>query len=135
MRALERDIADLRDRDPGFVCAYCATPLATPFRLMGTGAHLAWEHDGWELTISDTEDPYWNLLDGHREAHREHVVPRAGGGTDGLDNLVLACSSCNAKKKALPLLLFLARRAGCPRFRSVGGDNAAIFGKAWGRAA
>lgn len=135
MRSMERDLADLRQRDPGFVCAYCCAPLATPFRLMETSAHLAWEHDGWELVVHDLDDPEWALLEGYREAHREHVAPKSKGGSDGLDNLVLACKDCNAEKKALPLLMFFARRAGCPRFRSINGDHSALFAKSWMRAA
>lgn len=30
--------------------------------------------------------------------HIEHVVPSSAGGSDGLDNLCLACPSCNLKK-------------------------------------
>lgn len=30
--------------------------------------------------------------------HLEHAVPRSAGGTDELDNLALACPSCNLHK-------------------------------------
>jgi hypothetical protein len=30
--------------------------------------------------------------------HVEHILPRKHGGTDTLDNLVLACSDCNLRK-------------------------------------
>ncbi len=30
-------------------------------------------------------------------ATRDHVVPRRAGGTDTLDNVVLACSGCNRR--------------------------------------
>ena len=32
------------------------------------------------------------------QATIEHIVPRAHGGTDGLDNLAIACARCNAAK-------------------------------------
>jgi hypothetical protein len=32
------------------------------------------------------------------EFHVEHVLPRAKGGSDALDNLALACPSCNLRK-------------------------------------
>jgi hypothetical protein len=30
--------------------------------------------------------------------HIEHITPQAAGGSDGLDNLALACPGCNLKK-------------------------------------
>lgn len=44
---------------------------------------------------------------GSPAAELDHVVPLAAGGEDGPTNLVGACRSCNAKKHARPLLLFL----------------------------
>ena len=32
------------------------------------------------------------------EFHIDHVIPTAAGGTDGIDNLSLACPSCNLSK-------------------------------------
>lgn len=36
----------------------------------------------------------------------DHVVPRAAGGGDEIDNKVLACGPCNSKKGAKPYLQF-----------------------------
>jgi 5-methylcytosine-specific restriction endonuclease McrA len=38
----------------------------------------------------------------------DHRVPRGGGGTDGLVNLVFACRACNQRKKNLPEADFVA---------------------------
>ena len=40
----------------------------------------------------------------------DHVVPKASGGTDRLDNLVVACHDCNNKKANQPVGIFLQRR-------------------------
>lgn len=40
----------------------------------------------------------------------DHIIPQAYGGKDELDNLVLACSSCNSKKGAS-----VARSLLCPQ--------------------
>lgn len=125
-----RDMAALRVRDPGFLCAYCMVPLALPFPQTAED-HLAWEKDGWELYIHTELEPRWQLLDGHALAHRDHVHPIARGGPDTLDNMVLACERCNRIKKATPLLLFLALRARIPQFRSVGGTPATAFARGW----
>ena len=40
--------------------------------------------------------------------HVDHVVPKAMGGGDELDNLVAACASCNQRKGSKSQGLFLA---------------------------
>ena len=40
----------------------------------------------------------------------DHVLPKASGGVDRYDNLVVACHSCNQSKANQPLELFLQRR-------------------------
>jgi hypothetical protein len=130
--SIARDMAALRERDPGLRCAYCAVPLALPFAQVGSAPNQ-WETEGWELYLltGEGEEPFWQLAEGVRLAHRDHVEPSSKGGANHLDNLVLACDECNVKKKARPLLIFLALRAGCPRFQSVGGDYRDVFAKAW----
>lgn len=128
------DMAALRERDPGFYCAYCMAPLALPLPQVGL-TEEEWTADGWELYLGLDDEYVWQLTDGRMLAHRDHVDPRSRGGTDGLDNLVLACERCNVTKGASPLVMFLATRAGCPRFRSVGGDHRTVFAKAWAVAA
>ncbi len=46
----------------------------------------------------------------------EHIIPRDKGGPDTIDNLVMACSSCNATKGARdPFEWYAGRRAEIPR--------------------
>lgn len=130
MRSVDRDIADLRERDPGFRCAYCCALLAMPAP-RGT-IEEEWDHAGWELYLLPDGEAVWQVTDGRLTAHREHVHPRSKGGSDDLDNLVLACEPCNRDKKATPLVLWFARRSGCPRYRSVGGDHREALARAWG---
>ncbi|MDR1079383.1 MAG: HNH endonuclease [Deltaproteobacteria bacterium] len=40
----------------------------------------------------------------------DHIVPKAGGGSDRVSNLTLACAECNRKKGSLDLKTFLARK-------------------------
>ena len=40
----------------------------------------------------------------------DHIEPISGGGEHAWDNLAAACGSCNARKCAKPLLVFLAER-------------------------
>lgn len=55
----------------------------------------------------------------------DHVIPRARGGTDGLWNLVLACTACNQAKADMLVEDFLVvlRTKGCekPRMPRKGG--------------
>jgi 5-methylcytosine-specific restriction endonuclease McrA len=41
----------------------------------------------------------------------DHIVPLSGGGAHAVDNLAPACGSCNARKGAKPLLLWLVDAA------------------------
>jgi hypothetical protein len=41
----------------------------------------------------------------------DHIVPRSLGGSDRVDNLTLACESCNQKKGNLPLEVFAPKQA------------------------
>lgn len=40
----------------------------------------------------------------------DHVVPRAAGGADALENLVTACDDCNSGKGAKSIWRFLSER-------------------------
>ena len=40
---------------------------------------------------------------------KEHVIPKAHGGSNRISNLVLSCISCNRKKSILPIEVFLAK--------------------------
>lgn len=129
-RRIGRDMAALRRRDPGFLCSYCSTPLALPLA-QASLEHERWEDDGWELREFDDGDAVWQMKEGHQPAQRDHVEPSSKGGKDHIDNLVLACATCNNRKKARPLLLFLAHMAGVPRFRSADQDSFAAFTRVW----
>jgi hypothetical protein len=54
----------------------------------------------------------WTLL-GHRQV--DHVVPRADGGEDVPENLVLACRRCNCGRDGADILPLRARLAGRTR--------------------
>lgn len=70
----------------GTNCHYCTTPTI----------------------LTNTPHPRRRTLD--------HVLPQKFGGTDDLDNLVLACSECNSRKGAQ-----VAQRLLCPRCRPAPG--------------
>lgn len=53
---------------------------------------------------------YCNGKSGDTRLETEHSTPRALGGSDRLSNLTLACRTCNVKKGALPLAVFLKDR-------------------------
>lgn len=103
-----REMELLAERDRGWWCSYCCAPLAHP--TLGEA--------GWEPYLL-LEEPIWELAYDHRYPQRDHVVPRSAGGPDDLNNLVLACRECNHEKRARPLLIFFALRAGCQRFKRV----------------
>lgn len=64
----------------------------------------------------------WNDLRndyGHRCAYcnrpmdrltADHIIPLTRGGTNGIENIVPACHSCNSSKNAKPLLVWMYRR-------------------------
>lgn len=62
------------------------------------------------LTSSEALCAYCGDADGPFEV--DHVIPRASGGENGLDNLVVACRSCNRSKGAKPLDEWLSSRGG-----------------------
>lgn len=60
---------------------------------------------------------------GSREMTIDHVVPRSKGGNDSLDNLVLACASCNTRKGSLSYEEFVASEFVQERRRSIVGEK------------
>lgn len=104
--------AALAARD-GWSCAYCGHQLAH-----GT---VGWQHRVLGPCPGGHRDVYpcdagceggiiFTLLPGYRVPHADHVVPRAKGGRDHIDNRVLACDECNIAKRADTVLVFLARQ-------------------------
>lgn len=52
-----------------------------------------------------TPEPYWQSMGWDKERFRsgvvvDHVIPKARGGTDDIENLVTACEPCNLEKHA-----------------------------------
>ena len=61
-------------------------------------------------------DAYTCYYCGDAATHADHVIPKAMGGGDELDNLVAACASCNQRKGSKPQGLFLATNSAPPVF-------------------
>jgi len=53
---------------------------------------------------------------GDSASHADHVIAKAMGGGDELDNLVAACASCNQRKGSKSQGLFLATSSAPPVF-------------------
>ena len=104
--------AQLGARD-GWRCSYCGAALAH--------GHVGWQavvlgpcpgghHDVYPCDQGCEGRTYFTLAPGYQRPEADHLVARARGGTDALDNRVLACGPCNNAKRADSLLVFLARR-------------------------
>lgn len=69
-------------------CWYCGDNLAA-------GRHEEYDNRGALVE-------YWPILDGYYERRTvDHVMPLSRGGSNELNNLVLACRSCNCRKGTL----------------------------------
>lgn len=76
------------------------------------------KRDG-ELCVYCQRKTYLAMYDGEPKATIDHFVPKSKGGINHIDNYVLACSTCNNKKKDLEPLEFMksiwgADLRGCP---------------------
>lgn len=67
------------------------------------------DSEGWVCTYCSGLGNYELGPDG-RTWHVDHIYPKHMGGDDGMDNLVLACATCNLRKSARFLRDFLADR-------------------------
>jgi 5-methylcytosine-specific restriction endonuclease McrA len=61
------------------------------------------ERDGLGCVWCNTQ-----LSVNHRDASIEHVIPRAHGGADVIENMALACKGCNRRRSDKPALEWLA---------------------------
>jgi hypothetical protein len=78
-------------RDGGWFCHYCGCPLA----------------NFWAGQVKDLGDGSVTAPDGFRWPERDHVMPRARGGSNYIGNLVLTCGPCNLAKGKLSYLEFI----------------------------
>src|SRR5262245_50676297 len=83
----------IAERDGGWYCHYCGQPVAN---------WQAGERHSCSLFRGKHEHPNGLCI-----AHKDHVTPRAHGGSNRIDNLVLACWPCNTAKRALMYLEFI----------------------------
>ena len=81
----------IADRD-GWSCYYCGVSLVP----VDTPTNDPRYYDGSRHHKNGV--PYPRA--GYASASIDHVIPVSKGGTNDLDNLVLACHRCNARKRA-----------------------------------
>lgn len=106
----------------GWTCHYCAVPLVPRGResefcelsprveswdWCACGEHDDGHHSWGHLPMPCVRHEGWNLPDEMEWPQVDHVVPRCKGGADPIDNLVLACGSCNARKGSRDYAEFL----------------------------
>jgi hypothetical protein len=73
------------------------TPMKLAVRLGTTRCHYC------DVELNFSDEPHTLT----RRATIDHQTPRARGGSNHLNNLVLACSECNSHKQRRPYLDFL----------------------------
>ncbi len=97
-----------RSRRSGSPYAAAAEPRLTS---LPTGRRAYVETREWLLQRHGPVCAYCERRGDESEMTLDHVTPRRGQTAyDRRDNLVLACSSCNAAKKDTPILAFLLGR-------------------------
>jgi 5-methylcytosine-specific restriction endonuclease McrA len=96
----------LAKRGDDWVCHYCEKPLV-PLN--------AYEHDKRYYYLDGIETLHDGMVKEHWRTKPEfgypsidHIVTRVEGGTDDLDNLVLACWGCNTERNKTPYADFMA---------------------------
>jgi len=85
--------ARLESRD-GFNCHYCQIPFV----------HLS------ELVLDENDS--FVIPEGVATACIDHILPLSMGGTNALENMVLACDSCNSLKGQKAYDVFMAEIGG-----------------------
>lgn len=81
---VEQHARTIACRDGGWRCHYCGAALCPP----GSGAPI-----GYSVTVGG-----YRYCEFYQPAHVDHKTPKTRGGTHDLDNLVLSCMTCNARK-------------------------------------
>jgi hypothetical protein len=77
----------LAARDGGHVCRYCGVKIVRrPYESHPEDCY----HTGYGVAPAD----------GYAFGQIDHVIPKSRGGSNKIDNLVLACGKCNASKNA-----------------------------------
>ena len=99
---------ELARRDGGYKCAYCGVALVPPGVARTDPAY-------YQPSNQAHYDPhlrkrvYTELKAGFAQGTVDHVLAQECGGSDALDNLVLACKTCNTVKKHHPVEAFKER--------------------------
>jgi 5-methylcytosine-specific restriction endonuclease McrA len=85
----------------GWYCHYCLIPLVP----RGQEADHCEQITGYMERYHQTRPVFlgnsytwWLLPEGMGEPPLDHIIPLSQGGTHDLDNLVLACKSCNSRR-------------------------------------
>lgn len=82
----------------GWKCYYCNASLI-PYKHTQDDQYTHLDRDGYRVANA----PYWF-------ATVDHKMPVSRGGTDDLDNLVLACVQCNVEKQDMTDTEYLRRK-------------------------
>ena len=104
---IQRFGKQLANRD-GWVCHYCVKPLV-PLHVGKTDTRYRHVF-AYEIMPDGTEWPVWETRPEYGEATVDHIICRIDGGSDDLDNLVLACWWCNTKRNVKPYEVFLQQK-------------------------
>jgi len=104
----------LSERDGGSFCHYCDIELAIQDEMPTKGSFFEYDNS-WDCQIGEDILPLWQKSSGYyilpshiKPAVIEHKTPLILGGSNHLDNLVLACMMCNSRKCAIPYKEYMA---------------------------
>lgn len=98
-----------RKANPGKTASYrWARRLRTTQAAVGdTTSIFRWEQ-AWRL--SSAVVCYWcNSVKRGSECHADHVIALVNGGAHALNNLVISCSTCNQRKRSMPIHQWLTK--------------------------
>lgn len=89
----------LAERD-GWTCHYCQKSLVP--NNVGKENPLYRHIFGYEILENGEKIPLWETKPEYGDATVDHIVLRKNGGTNDLDNMVLACWECNTERNIKP---------------------------------